>query len=88
MISQQIKDAILNSGKTAYQISKDTGVAHPILSRFLSTDPAAHRDIRLEKTADKLAAYFGLTLQPDDQPAAKPKPAAKAKSKPAKRKPQ
>lgn len=64
MISKQLKDAIAKCGKTPYQISKDTGIAQPILSRFLSSDPETHRDIRLEKTADKLAAYFGLELGP------------------------
>jgi hypothetical protein len=62
MISKQLKDAIANCGKSPYQISKETGIAQPILSRFLSDDPETHRDIRLEKTADKLAAYFGLKL--------------------------
>jgi hypothetical protein len=69
MISKQLKDAILNSGKTPYQISKDTGVAQPILSRFLSDDTDTHRDIRLERTADKLAAYFGLELAATRKPA-------------------
>jgi hypothetical protein len=68
MISKQLKEAILSSGKTPYQISKDTGVAPPILSRFLSTNPDSHRDIRLEKTADKLAAYFGLELAAKQRP--------------------
>jgi hypothetical protein len=70
MISKQLKDAILNSGKTPYQIAKETGVAQPVLSRFL-TDDENHRDIRLERTADKLAAYFGLELC--GKPAKKPK---------------
>ena len=74
MLSDQIKEAILKSGKTVYQISQETGVTNPVLSRFLSTDPETHRDIRLERTADKLAAYFGLSLLPDS-------PTAAAKSK-------
>lgn len=62
MLSKQLKAAILASGKSLSEIAAATGVSHPIVSRFLSTDPDAHRDIRLEKTADKLAAYFGLEL--------------------------
>lgn len=64
-ISQQIKDAIRKSGKTLLQIERDTGVSNATLGRFLSEDPAIHRDIRLEKTADKLAEYFGLKLTKD-----------------------
>jgi hypothetical protein len=72
MISDQLRKAITDSEKTVYQIAKETGIAHPILSRFLSTDSKSHRDIRLERTADKLATYFGLALAPDRP--AKPKP--------------
>jgi transcriptional regulator with XRE-family HTH domain len=63
-ISDQIKAAIRGSGKTLTQIAAESGVSDPILSRFLSEDPDTHRDIRLERTADKLAAYFGLELRP------------------------
>ena len=76
-ISQQIKDAIRRSEKTVYQIAKETGVTQAALSRFMSTDPNQHRDIRLEATADKLAAYFGLALGPEP-PAGRP---AKRKGK-------
>lgn len=78
MLSDQLKKAIVDSGKTLIEIAEATGVTHPVLSRFLSTDPESHRDIRLEKTGDKLASYFGLTLQPDDGSAAKAKVKAPA----------
>jgi transcriptional regulator with XRE-family HTH domain len=64
LISQQLKQTIRQSGLSLNQISKATGVTNPALSRFLSDNPDQHRDIRLEATADKLAAYFGLSLQP------------------------
>jgi transcriptional regulator with XRE-family HTH domain len=63
-ISKQIKCAIKDSGLSLNELAKRCGVSHPILSRFLSADPDQHRDIRLERTADKLAAYFGLELKP------------------------
>jgi len=52
--------------------------SQPILSRFLSHDPDQHRDIRLETTADKLCAYFGLELRPADKPKGKDKVKAPA----------
>jgi hypothetical protein len=61
-ISDDLKDAIRNCGKTVLQIARETGIPQPTLSRFISTDPKKHRDIRVERTADKLAAYFGLEL--------------------------
>jgi hypothetical protein len=76
--SDQLKDAIRKSGKTPNLIAKETGVAEPILSRFLSADPDQHRDIRLESTADILCAYFGLELRPADKPEAKDKVKAPA----------
>jgi transcriptional regulator with XRE-family HTH domain len=62
-LSARIRRAIAESDLTRYQIAKESGVAAPILSRFMA-DGDEHRDIRLERTADKLAAYFGLELQP------------------------
>jgi hypothetical protein len=61
--SNQLKGAFRESGKTPNLIAKETGVAQSILSRFLSDDPDHDRDIRLESTADKLYAYFGLELR-------------------------
>ncbi len=61
--SDQLKEAIRESGKTPDLIAKETGIAQTILSRFLSNDPDQHRDIRFESTADKLCAYFGLELR-------------------------
>jgi hypothetical protein len=77
-ISDQLKEAIRKSGKTPNLIAKETSVALPILSRFLSDNPDLHRDISLEATADKLCAYFGLELRPADKPEGKDKVKAPA----------
>lgn len=82
MISDQLKKAITDSSKTLTEIAAETGLAHPALSRFISKDSKAHRDINLEMTADKLAAYFGLELRPIDN-TAKAKAKVKAPALPA-----
>jgi transcriptional regulator with XRE-family HTH domain len=63
-ISEQLKRELQTTKVSVYQVAKDTGIPQATLSRFLSDNPNQHRDIRLEATADKLAAYFGLSLQP------------------------
>ena len=57
-IPQALRTAIRQSGKTVYQIAKNSGVAHPVILRFLS----GKRDIRLA-TAEKLAQSLGLELK-------------------------
>ena len=59
-------------------IAKETGITQTILAHFLSDDPDQHRDIRLESTADRLCAYFGLELRPADKPQGKDKVKAPA----------
>ena len=56
-LPDRLRTAIKTSGKTIYRIAQESGVAHPIILRFLSGE----RDIRLE-TAEKLAATLGLKL--------------------------
>ena len=46
------------------KIAAGAKISLPIISRFMSDDAAAHRDIRMEKTADRLAAFLGLELVP------------------------
>jgi transcriptional regulator with XRE-family HTH domain len=53
-----LRTAIKSSGKTVYRIAQESGVAHPIILRFLSGE----RDIRLE-TAEKLATALRLELR-------------------------
>jgi transcriptional regulator with XRE-family HTH domain len=56
-IVDQLREAIEQSGLTAYRLSKETGVLESTLSRFLSGE----RDIRLE-TAAAIAEHLGLQL--------------------------
>ncbi len=60
-ISEQLRNAIRDSGLSLNHITRATGIANPILSRFMSGDPDKN-DIRLQRTADKLAEFFGLIL--------------------------
>src|SRR5262249_8755942 len=56
-ITDVLRQAILDSGLPLLQIAEATGVERASLSRFV----AGKRSLRLDM-ADKLAAYFGLTL--------------------------
>ncbi len=56
-IPQRLRTAIKDAGKSIYRVAKDSGVAHPVILRFMSGE----RDIRLE-TAEKLAESLGLEL--------------------------
>jgi plasmid maintenance system antidote protein VapI len=56
-ITDALRRAILDSGLPLLQIAEETGVERASLSRFV----AEKRSLRLDM-ADKLAAYFGLTL--------------------------
>jgi transcriptional regulator with XRE-family HTH domain len=57
-LPERLRTAIRKSGKTIYRIAVESGVAHPVILRFMSGE----RDIRLE-TAEKLAATLGLRLE-------------------------
>ena len=59
-ISEQLREAIRNSGLSVYRIAKDSGVPQQTLQRFMTHE----RDVRLAQTADKLASYFKLELAP------------------------
>ncbi len=62
-LSDDLKNAVQESGKSINSIAKGAGVPQPVLSRSINGE----RDIRLE-TASKLAEFFGLSLQPDTKP--------------------
>jgi transcriptional regulator with XRE-family HTH domain len=62
-ISAQLRETIEKSGLSLRQIARETGVTQPALSHFMSGDPDRN-DIRLVRTADKLAEFFGLELTP------------------------
>jgi plasmid maintenance system antidote protein VapI len=56
-LTNQLIDAIENSGATIYRVAKDSGIPCAIIQRFVTRE----RGMTLE-TADKLAAYFGMKL--------------------------
>jgi hypothetical protein len=56
-IAESLKQAIRVSGRSVYQVSKDSGIAQIVIARFLSGE----RDIRMA-TADKLARALNLQL--------------------------
>lgn len=66
-ISDQLRQAISESGKSANVLAKETGVPQPTITRFLNGAEMRTGSI------DKLSAYLGLTLtkEPASKPAAK-----------------
>ena len=57
-LSEQLRDAIENSGKTRYEISKATGVSPQSLSKFvLRTRPGLSFD-----SMDRIGEYLGLEI--------------------------
>jgi DNA-binding phage protein len=56
-LSDALRTAIKESGKSVYQICKDAGISQIVISRFLSGE----RDIRLA-TADRLAKALGIAI--------------------------
>ena len=59
-LASQLQAAIAATGQSLYAIAQASGVAAPVLQRFINGE----RGITLE-TAGKLAAYLGLSLLPD-----------------------
>jgi transcriptional regulator with XRE-family HTH domain len=59
-LARQLQAAIAATGQSLYAIAQASGVAAPVLQRFVNGE----RGITLE-TAGKLAAYLGLALMPD-----------------------
>jgi predicted transcriptional regulator len=57
-LTNDLRAAVRNCGKSANQLSKLTGVPHPTITRFL-----AGVGLRLS-TAEKLADYLGLKFTP------------------------
>jgi len=56
-IAESLKQALRDSGRLVYQISKESGIAQIVIARFLSGE----RDIRMA-TADRLARALKLQL--------------------------
>jgi hypothetical protein len=59
-LTRQLQAAIAATGQSIYAIAQASGVAAPVLQRFVKGE----RGITLE-TADKIAAYLGLALLPE-----------------------
>jgi hypothetical protein len=59
-LARQLQAAIAATGDSLYSIAQGSGVAAPVLQRFVN----GQRGITLD-TAGKLAAYLGLALLPD-----------------------
>jgi hypothetical protein len=57
-VSDQLRDAIRDSGKTFYRIGKDAGVKPEIVARFVRGE----RDVRAETFA-KIADALGMELR-------------------------
>jgi plasmid maintenance system antidote protein VapI len=58
-LSDRLRQAIQSAEQSRYEIGLAVGVAQSVLSRFV----AGKRSITLD-TADRLAAYLGLSLLP------------------------
>lgn len=58
-ITNALKRAIAESGESLYRLAEDSGVDYAVLYRFAHGE----RDLYLA-TADRLAEYLGLELQP------------------------
>lgn len=56
-LAEILRHAIVNSGQSASQIARATGVPQPTITRFL-----AGADMRLSR-AEKIAAYLNLELK-------------------------
>jgi len=73
LLAQEIRD----SGESLWKVARGAGVDLSTLKRYMSESDEDHRDIRLERTADKLFKYLGLKVA---------KGGGKAKGQPTKKK--
>ena len=62
MILEEIAKAIKKSGKSRYQISKETGIDKAVLCRIATGSGTGSCST---KTADILCKYLGLKLKPE-----------------------
>lgn len=56
-LSEDLREAIVASGKSHYRLAQEAGITPGVISRFVSGE----RDLRLE-TASKLAELLGIRL--------------------------
>jgi transcriptional regulator with XRE-family HTH domain len=59
-LTEQVRQAIENSGKTRYRIAKETGISEVTLCRFASGE----RGLSM-KALDKIGEYLGLRIVED-----------------------
>jgi len=59
-LTRQLQQAVTTTGQSLYSIAQASGVAAPVLQRFINGE----RGITLD-TASKLARYLGLGLLPE-----------------------
>ncbi|MCC7086568.1 MAG: hypothetical protein IT427_16340, partial [Pirellulales bacterium] len=57
LLSQQLREAILNADVSRYRISKDTGISEAQLSRFVNKICGLGQE-----ASDKIGEYLGLQL--------------------------
>jgi plasmid maintenance system antidote protein VapI len=58
-ITDKLRQAVRDAGLSVNAVATAAGIPQPVLHRFMSGE----RDLTL-RTAQKLADYLGLTLQP------------------------
>jgi plasmid maintenance system antidote protein VapI len=58
-ITDSLRETIIASGMTMKALGRETGVQRLSIARFVRGEQSIRLDV-----ADKLAAYFGLVLQP------------------------
>lgn len=63
-MADQLRQAIAESGETLYRVAADSGVAYPIVHRFVNGD----RDSLKLETFERLANYLGLELRSKTRP--------------------
>ena len=67
-LTDQVRQAIDNSGLTRYRIAQDTGIDESALAKFYNR----HRGLSLENL-DRLGEYLGLRIVMDRKPKTKGK---------------
>lgn len=57
LLTEQLRQAILDAGETRYAICKATGIGQDVLSRFMSGERGLSN-----RVMDRLGEYLGLEL--------------------------
>jgi hypothetical protein len=61
-LSEQLRESIVQSGRTLYRISKDSGVSYSSLHYFVRGAQGLSAE-----SLEKLVGYFGWTIGPPQQ---------------------